>query len=98
MSGDVHADAAHGVDGQLTHVTIRLASGAMYFEGAAAKLAEEAFGQLAADAITGTENQNAIPYRLITIMAPPRRSRQREGRQPCVAGRSRAAGRRATRG
>src|SRR5215472_5524773 len=98
MSGDVHADAAHGVDGQLTHVTIRLASGAMYFEGAAAKLAEEAFGHLAADAITGTENQNAIPYRLITIMAPPRRSRQREGRQPCVAGRSRAAGRRATRG
>src|SRR6516225_2281198 len=38
MSGDVHSDGAHGVDGQLTHVTIRLASGAMYFEGAAARI------------------------------------------------------------
>src|SRR5215469_466539 len=99
----------------------RLASGAMYFEDAAAKLAEEAFGHLAADAITGAENQSATPHRLITIRAPPRRSRQRDSRQPwlpqatirgwpngarhaarittgAAAGRSRAAGRRATGG
>lgn len=68
------ADAAPGFDGQLTDVTPGLASGAVHFEGPAAKLAEEAFGHLAADAITGTENQNAMTHRLSPACFP-------EGRQ-----------------
>src|SRR5256884_2292889 len=45
--------------GQLTDVPVGLLPALVPFEGAAAKLAEEAFGHLAADRIAGTENQRS---------------------------------------
>ena len=50
-------DGAHGFAGQLADVAVWLASRAMHFEGAAAKLAGQVFGHLVADAIDGAENQ-----------------------------------------
>ncbi len=70
VGGDVETDGAHGFAGQLTDVPVGLLPALVPFEGAAAKLAEEAFGHLAADRIAGTENQNAIRHGRVTIMLP----------------------------
>src|SRR5260370_13740003 len=60
VRGDVDADLAHGFDGQRANVTVGLAAGAVHFVGAAAELAKKALGHLAAHAIAGAEDENAM--------------------------------------
>ena len=62
MPRDIDTNGAHGFNGQLTDVAARVASGAVYLVGAAAELAEQAFGHLAAHAIAGAENENAVGH------------------------------------
>lgn len=52
--------------GELVWRLLDVGGGPRQVEGAAAKLAEQAFGHL----VTRTENQNAMPHRLVTIRLP----------------------------
>jgi|SRR5215472_7756681 len=63
--------------GQLTDLAIGLASGALQFAAAVAEPAEEAFGDLAADAMTDTENQNVMRHGPVTFMLPEEREKRR---------------------
>ena len=67
LRGNVDANFAHGFDSERADVSAGLASGAVHFVGVATKLAEQAFRHLAAHAVAGAEDENAMCHGL-TIM------------------------------
>ena len=65
VRGDVDPNFAHGFDSERADVSAGLASGAVHFVGVATKLAEQAFRHLAAHAIAGAQNKNAMRHGLV---------------------------------
>lgn len=62
MGGDVEAEFTHGFDGQRADVAVGPGSGTVDFVGGAAQMAEEAFSHLAAHAIAGAEDEDAVGH------------------------------------
>src|SRR5437762_9494050 len=75
--GDVNADLTHGLDGEWTDPAVGLAAGAVHFVGAAAKLAEQARGHLAAHAIASAQDENARSHAQ-SLVCPVGQARDRE--------------------